>query len=260
MIMDSAILEKNFHESGVEQLLTDDSLKHHSNILLKELYERDEESLLPETVMKTPDAAIRTIFGIHRQSKTAAKIAQLLVIRDAVSTLLKHPNYLLQSQINFKPRGVGSGFPPHRDVHYFYNRDGIQSTQFTIGVLINLVDTVSSMGPVIMLKGSHNTYSKLPTSFSYTGGQPSLLRSSKTAEDPGRLTEEELAAHHDYERLELTGEAGSVFIFDPRNIHWSEDNFQDIHRPVLILWFNTLHNKPKVQKSPWFLSETETTY
>lgn len=115
------------------------------------------------------------------------------------------------------------------------------------------------MGPVIMLKGSHHSYLELTTSFSYTG-ESSLLQSTKTAEDPGRISAEELVAHRDCERLELLGEAGSAFIFDPRNIHWSEDNLQGKRRPVLILWFNTLLNKPKVQKSPWFISETETIY
>ena len=258
--MDNVQLEKAFRKSGIEKLPDDTQLKKYADIFLEELRNRDEESLISETVMKNSNTTIRTIFGVHRQSEIAAKMAKLPVLRDTVNAILQQPNYLLQSQINFKPTGMGSGFPANRDVHYFYNRDGIQNADLTMGVMINLVDTVSSMGPVIMLKGSHHTYTSLPVSFSYTGGKPSLLRSSKSAQDPGRLSPEEMAAHDDYERVELVGKAGSAFIFDSRNIHWSEDNLQNNPRPVLIFWFNVLTNKPKVQKSPWFLSETETIY
>jgi len=258
--MDHDQLKNDFKKSGIERLPDNADLKQYAGIFLEELHNREEESLISETVMKSSSTTIRTIFGIHRQSEMAAKMAKLPLLRDTVTTILQQPNYLLQSQINFKPTGVGSGFPAHRDVHYFYNRDGIQNADLTMGVMINLVDTVSSMGPVIMLKGSHHTYTSLPVSFSYTGGKPSLLRSSKSAQDPGRLSPEEIAAHDDYERVELVGKAGSTFIFDSRNVHWSEDNLQNNPRPVLIFWFNVLSNKPKIQKSPWFLSETETIY
>ncbi len=258
--MSVSTLKKDFQKSGIERLPADKLLKQHTDALLEELNKREETSLIPETVLKNANGTTRTIFGLHRQSDIVARMAKLPVLRETVSTILDQPNYLLQSQINIKPSGVGSGFPAHRDVHYFYNRDGIQNAHLTMGIMINLVDTVSSMGPVMMLKGSHHTYASLTDSFSYKGGEPSLFQSSKSAIDPGRLTSEEFAEHSDYERFELVGEAGSAFIFDSRNIHWSEDNLQDKHRPVMIFWFNVIENQPKVQKSPWFLSETETMY
>ncbi|MEL6723365.1 MAG: phytanoyl-CoA dioxygenase family protein, partial [Pseudomonadota bacterium] len=122
--MDNVQLEKTFRKSGIEKLPDDTQLKKYADIFLEELRNRDEESLISETVMKNSNTTIRTIFGVHRQSEIAAKMAKLPVLRDTVNAILQQPNYLLQSQINFKPTGMGSGFPAHRDVHYFYNRDG----------------------------------------------------------------------------------------------------------------------------------------
>lgn len=211
--------------------------------------------LARETIVPEKSGEIRSIFGVHRQLGEVRAIINDAKLLGIACELIGREMYIYQSQVNLKVPGKGSGFAPHRDMHYFQSRDGIADEKQMVGVAITLVDTDSAMGPLAMIEQSHNTYKKLSSDFAF-GGVDSLEHGEESySRDPGLVGEEEIAAHSHLPIREISGTAGAITFFDPRVIHWSSDNLTGFWRPMLLVFFNSTANRPSIVRSPWYLSD-----
>ncbi|MBE0592279.1 MAG: phytanoyl-CoA dioxygenase family protein, partial [Gemmatimonadales bacterium] len=225
------VLEGVFDQAEV------DALRRHADEL------RDARATLEAgTVIREPgkddEAAVRSVFAIHRQSDGFAALVADRRLAGLAGSLLGDEVYVHQSRLNFKPAFHGKEFYWHSDFETWHVEDGMPRMQ-ALSMSIMLDDNHPQAGPTMFVPGSHRRY---------------VTCVGRTPEDhyKASLRKQEYGVpdHDSLRRLVEEGgiaapapRAGSVVVFDCNTMHGSNGNITPFGRSNAFVVFNAWSNR-----------------
>lgn len=199
----------------------------------------DPRALDPETIVCEPGSSeIRSIFKIHGQDDTMARLARDPRLTRVAQFLLDDDIYVHQSRLNYKPGFVGREFYWHSDFETWHVEDGMPRMR-ALSMSILLAPNSETNGPLMVIPGSHRHY------YACAGETPddNYLSSLKKQEVgvPDMDTVAELAA--DCGIASATGAAGTVILFDCNTMHGSNGNITPFPRANAFIVYNAASNR-----------------
>jgi ectoine hydroxylase len=212
-----------------------------------------------DDVVAEPDSeAIRSLFRVHRESRSMQRLCADLRLAGAARQLLGDEVYIHQSRINFKPPFEGRSFPWHSDFETWHLEDGMPRMR-ALSASILLTDNTEHNGPLLIVPGSHRRYVRC------VGETPDEhYRQSLRHQSYGVPDREALAALVEGGGIEsVTGPAGTVVFFDCNVMHGSAGNITPLPRHNVFVCFNSVSNRlvepfAGTRPRPDFLAERET--
>jgi len=215
----------------------------------------DPASLDDETIVTEPQGKeVRSIFEIHRQNETMARLAADSRLADVARFLLGDEVYIHQSRLNYKPGFKGREFYWHSDFETWHVEDGMPRMR-ALSMSILLAENTPHNGPLMLIPGSHHVY------LTCIGATPddhylsSLKKQEYGVPDEDSLTQ--LA--HEHGIVAPTGKPGTVILFDCNLMHGSNGNITPFPRANAFLVYNAVSNRLEqpfgvATPRPWFLA------
>ena len=192
-----------------------------------------------ETVVREPAGdSVRSIFEVHRQSSVFRELTADVRLLDVARWLLGDDVYVHQSRLNYKPGFEGEPFPWHSDFETWHSEDGMPQMR-AVSASVLLDDNTACNGPLMVIPGSHLRFFPCAGETPEEHYRESLRRQRYGVPDPDLLTE--LARTHGIEAL--TGEAGTIVVFDCNLLHASAGNITPLPRSNLFLVYNAVSNR-----------------
>jgi len=191
----------------------------------------------PEVVLEPDSEAIRSVFDVHRLSRTVERMVQSDPLLSIVQELLGSDVYIHQSRVNFKPGFEGKEFYWHSDFETWHVEDGMPRMR-ALSVSLNLTANTPVNGPLMVIPGSHQHYVSCPGRTPSDHYQQSLRR-----QEYGVPTREQLALLVERGGIAApTGPAGSAVLFDCNLMHGSAGNITPWPRSNVFVVFNSVDN------------------
>jgi ectoine hydroxylase len=191
----------------------------------------------PEVVLEPSSEAVRSVFDIHRLSRTVAQLVQSEPLLSIVEELLGSEVYIHQSRVNFKQGFDGKEFYWHSDFETWHVEDGMPRMR-ALSVSLNLTANTAVNGPLMVIPGSHQHYVSCPGRTPLDHHQQSLRR-----QEYGVPTREQLALLVERGGIAApTGPAGSAVLFDCNLMHGSAGNITPWPRSNVFIVFNSIDN------------------
>lgn len=199
----------------------------------------DPDALDPETIITEQDGGeIRSIFGIHDQSKAIARLASDSRLVQVARFLLNDEVYLHQSRLNYKPGFQGREFYWHSDFETWHVEDGMPRMR-ALSMSVLLAENTPHNGPLMLIPGSHQKF------VSCVGETPAdHYKMSLKKQEYGVPDEDSLAElAHELGIDAPTGKPGTVVIFDCNMMHGSNGNITPFPRANAFLVYNAACNR-----------------
>lgn len=199
----------------------------------------DPAALEEETVISEPESReIRSIFRIHAQSSTIARLAADERLAGVARFLLGDEVYIHQSRLNYKPGFQGKEFYWHSDFETWHVEDGMPRMR-ALSMSILLAENTPHNGPLMLIPGSHHSFLTCVGETPEDHYRMSLKRQEYGVPDEDSLAE--LAHKHGI--VAPTGKPGSVVIFDCNVMHGSNGNITPFPRANAFLVYNAVSNR-----------------
>ena len=199
----------------------------------------DPAALEDETVITEPGGReVRSIFKIHQQSGTMARLAADDRLAGVARFLLGDDVYVHQSRLNYKPGFVGKEFYWHSDFETWHVEDGMPQMR-ALSMSILLAPNTVLNGPLMIIPGSHRKYLTCVGETPEDHYRASLKKQEYGVPDEDSLAE--LAAEHGI--VAPTGNAGTVIIFDCNAMHGSNGNITPFPRANAFIVYNAVSNR-----------------
>ncbi len=207
------------------------------------------------TVLEPDSDAVRSIFRVHRASRTFDELASDARLSGVARQILGSDVYVHQSRINFKRGFDGREFHFHSDFETWHVEDGMPRMRALSASLL-LTDNTPLNGPLLLVPRSHLSYVRC------VGRTPDEhYKQSLRAQRYGVPDVQALSQLVDEGGLiQATGPAGSVVFFDCNLMHGSAGNLSPFARHNIFVVFNSVENRltapfAPLSARPDFLSE-----
>jgi ectoine hydroxylase len=199
----------------------------------------DPTTLEDETVITEPGSSeVRSIFAIHRQSATMARLAADQRLAGVAAFLLDDEVYVHQSRLNYKPGFKGKEFYWHSDFETWHAEDGMPRMR-ALSMSVLLAENTPNNGPLMVIPGSHKRF------VACVGETPDdHYRQSLKKQEYGVPDEDSLATlAEEHGIVAPVGAPGTVIIFDCNTMHGSNGNITPFPRANAFLVFNAMSNR-----------------
>jgi ectoine hydroxylase len=196
-------------------------------------------ALAPETIVReTGSNEVRSIFQIHRQDDTMARLAADERLAGIARFILGDAVYVHQSRLNYKPGFVGREFYWHSDFETWHVEDGMPQMR-ALSMSVLLVPNGETSGPLMIVPGSHKRYYACAGETPEDNYLSSLRKQELGVPDTETLTR--LVAECGIRTA--TGDAGTVILFDCNAIHGSNGNITPFPRANAFIVYNAASNR-----------------
>ena len=198
---------------------------------------------------------VRSIFAIHQQNTLFARLAADQRLAGIARFLLDDIPYIHQSRLNYKPGFAGKEFYWHSDFETWHVEDGMPQMR-ALSMSVLLADNNENNGPLLLIPGSHAIYITCVGETPEEHYRTSLRKQEYGVPDCDSLRH--LASMHGIEAM--TGEAGTVVMFDCNIMHGSNSNITPFPRSNAFFVYNACSNAlvepfgPKTQR-PAFVAD-----
>jgi ectoine hydroxylase len=198
----------------------------------------DPDGLQEETVITEPGGReIRSIFRIHEQSETIARLAADARLADVARYLLDDEVYIHQSRLNYKPGFRGKEFYWHSDFETWHAEDGMPRMR-ALSMSVLLAENTPNNGPLMVIPGSHHVFIGCVGQTPDDHYRQSLKKQEYGVPDENTLAE--LA--HRQGIVAPVGKPGTVIVFDCNTMHGSNGNITPFPRANAFLVYNAMIN------------------
>lgn len=199
----------------------------------------DPSALEPATIITERDSdEVRSIFKIHAQNATMARLAADERLAGVARFLLDDEVYVHQSRLNYKPGFQGREFYWHSDFETWHVEDGMPRMR-ALSISVLLAANTPHNGPLMLMPGSHRNYL---TCVGETPDDHYLISLKK--QEYGVPDEDSLAElAHNHGIVAPVGEPGTVVIFDCNTMHGSNGNITPLPRANAFLVYNAMSNR-----------------
>jgi ectoine hydroxylase len=219
-----------------ERLLPEAEVQGLAEELGQEVARRQQDAS-PEVIREPGGDEVRSIFRVHRNHPTFARLAVDRRLVGIAEQILGSRVYVHQSRANIKPGFDGKEFYWHSDFETWHVEDGMPRMR-ALSVSISLTENHPFNGPLMILPGSHRHYVSCPGTTPENHHRVSLRKQEYGV--PDRETLRWLAARSGIEAP--TGPAGSVVFFDCNAMHGSNGNITPCPRSNVFFVYNSVEN------------------
>lgn len=180
---------------------------------------------------------IRSIFGVHHNDATLARLCRDRRIMNLARQLLGSEVYFHHSRINYKPGIHGREFYWHSDFETWHAEDGMPRMR-AVSCTISLTPNYEFNGPLMVIPGSHRYFVSCLGDTPANHYKESLKDQYIGVPEPDTLTR--LVEEGGIETL--TGPVGSVVFFECNVMHGSNSNITPHPRSNVFMVFNSVEN------------------
>jgi ectoine hydroxylase-related dioxygenase (phytanoyl-CoA dioxygenase family) len=255
--------EQVVHYDRHGYLLVEDVFSPKEIRLIKESVPELVEQRSERTVLEASGETVRSVYSIHRNSRTFAHLANHPRMVEPARHLLDSDVYVYQSKLNTKAVFDGDAWPWHQDYVYWLEEDGMPAPRaLTAAVFLDEVTELN--GPMMVIPGSNH---EGMLGFDSYQGQPrgyedapdwiaNVVARMKYTIDKKTF----LALARDNGVVPIKGRAGSVLFFDCNLAHASPPNLSPFERTLALYTYNRCDNAPPAAalRRPDFLVERDT--
>jgi ectoine hydroxylase len=194
----------------------------------------------PRIVREQGSAAVRSIFDIRQLSPVVSAAVELSGARRHAQEILGSDVYIHQNRLNYKPGFQGGAFYWHSDFETWHAEDGMPLPR-AVSASISLTHNEIYNGPLMISPGSHRRFVQCVGATPEAFYEESL---ASTRPDFGVPTERDITAIVDECGIDvLTGQAGSMTMFDCNVLHASAGNISPVPRANIFVVFNSIDNR-----------------
>ncbi len=194
----------------------------------------------PRIVREMGTTAVRSIFDIRELSPVVSAAVELSGARRHAEEILGSDVYVHQSRLNYKPGFQGGAFYWHSDFETWHAEDGMPRPR-AVSASISLTRNEIFNGPLMISPGSQRYFVQCAGETPDAYYQESLV---STRPDVGVPSEQHITAIVDECGIDvLTGDAGSMTMFDCNVLHASAGNISPIPRANIFVVFNSVENR-----------------
>lgn len=232
--------------------------KEQGFLFIPEYFSSEEVAIIRKQI---PDVIENDAVGkvLEKDNKTLRVVYGSHLINDFFHSLVRHPRILeparqllasdvciLRSKITLKPAFYGDSWPWHQDFPFAHHFDGLPEAKI-VNVMIFLGEVNEFNSPLYIIPGSNQEgivsveapdpateanvhqdwQSNFGTKYKYIIPQETITR---LVEKGGIVSNK--------------GPAGSVIFFDHYVVHGSLPNISPFDRPVFVITYNDVENKP----------------
>lgn len=185
-------------------------------------------------------SAVRSIFDILDLSAVVSAAVEESGAAGIAREILGSEVYVHQSRLNYKPGFRGGAFYWHADFETWHAEDGMPAPR-AVSASIALTENHPFNGPLMVMPGSHRTFVQC------VGATPRRYFEESLVEEVPRVgvpTEQMIADAYERHGIEvLTGNAGSMTLFDSNLLHASAGNISPVPRANIFVVFNSVENR-----------------
>lgn len=188
---------------------------------------------------------IRSVFSPHLLNDTVNIFAKQNPAIPFVKKILGDEIYLHQSHFNYKKANTGKEYAWHSDYTFWKTDDNMHEPN-AVSAFFLLDDMTIENGPLIVLESSQDMFvPKKPTNNGFQ-----IKHDSN--ETNGMISENMVSKTH-LKRHTVVGNAGDVILMHCNLWHTSQANKSQKDRNVLVLAYNSLHNKTSNHTRPEYI-------
>ncbi len=202
-------------------------------------------------------SAVRSVMGWERAGGILDKFSRDERVLGPVQAIFGDGVVLHQVKYNPKAgEGHGDKWDPHRGFTFWHFLDGVPRAEGMISVFIALTDQTLENGAVQTWKGAHRLsleQLREETDFSARQGEEGDTATRLSLQMKEECIE---LCDQQFERVYLTGQAGTVWLLDSLNLHASGSNEDDEDRDLVADVFRAISNKPLHPRKSEFLCGT----
>jgi hypothetical protein len=207
------------------------------------------ETVAWESDGKTP----RALHGGHEQNTEFDRLTRLSALLWPARQIVRDHVYVYQFKVNLKAAFAGDCWPWHQDYSFWAKEDGMPAPK-AVTVAIFLDDINEFNGPIYFIPGSHRSGCHDSNDGQYETAddhnwEHHVGASLSYRTDPNKVIE--LAAEHGLSAPK--GPRGTILFFDSNIVHASPSNISPMHRRLLFITYNGVHNRPRNTHRPEFL-------
>lgn len=193
----------------------------------------------PRIVREQGTSAVRSIFDIRDLSPVVSAAVELSGARRHAQEILGSDVYIHQSRLNYKPGFQGGAFYWHSDFETWHAEDGMPAPR-AVSASISLTRNEAYNGPLMISPGSQKYFVQCAGETPEDHYRESLVA---TRPDVGVPAEHHITRIVDECGIDvLTGDAGSMTMFDCNVLHASSGNISPIPRANIFVVFNSVEN------------------
>ena len=193
----------------------------------------------PRIVREQGTSAVRSIFDIRELSPIVSAAVELSGARRHAQEILGSDVYIHQSRLNYKPGFAGGAFYWHSDFETWHAEDGMPYPR-AVSASISLTRNEVYNGPLMISPGSQRYFVQCAGATPDDHYRQSLVT---TRPDVGVPAEHHISEIVDECGIDvLTGEAGSMTMFDCNALHASSGNISPMPRANIFVVFNSVEN------------------
>lgn len=191
-----------------------------------------------ETITEPGSGDVRSVFRIHQSSNVFKKLAEDRRLAGLAEYLLGDQVYVHQSRLNYKPGFRGKEFYWHSDFETWHVEDGMPAMR-ALSMSIALTDNHHTNGPLMLIPGSHKRYVVCEGQTPENHFKSSLKKQEYGI--PGDACLNQLVDEGSI--VSVTGNAGSVTVFDCNLMHGSSSNISPFPRSNAFIVYNAISNR-----------------
>lgn len=191
-------------------------------------------------VREKGSSAVRSIFDIRELSPVVSAAVELSGARRHAEEILGSEVYIHQSRLNYKPGFQGGAFYWHSDFETWHAEDGMPAPR-AVSASISLTRNELYNGPLMISPGSQRYFVQCAGATPDAFYEESLV---STRPDFGVPTERDITKIVDECGIDVvTGDAGSMTMFDCNVLHASAGNISPTPRANIFVVFNSVDNR-----------------
>jgi len=194
----------------------------------------------PRIVRESESEAVRSIFDIHALSEVVWEAVEHSGAIDLAREILGSDVYVHQSRLNYKPGFAGGAFYWHSDFETWHAEDGMPRPR-ACSASLALTRNETYNGPLMIMPGTQKYFVQCAGETPDDYYKESLVT---TAPKVGVPSEDHITELYEKHGLDvLTGEAGSMTMFDCNALHASGGNITPMPRANVFIVFNSVENQ-----------------
>lgn len=218
-------------------LLSEEDVKTLQSVS-KQLLDKFEQEPIEGVIREPNGQAVRSLFNLPQHSPEFDQLTKHPKLVELAEFILGSSVYLHQSRLNYKPSFQGKEFFWHSDFETWHIEDGMPAMR-ALSCSVLLTKNHAHNGPLMVIPASHRMYvacvGETPeNNYVYSLrkqriGTPSEVALSTLAELGGGIEH-------------ITGEAGTVILFDCNLLHGSAGNISPDSRANAFFVYNSVDN------------------